>query len=477
MSDIRVRMAPSPTGALHIGTVRTALFNYLYAKHVGGTYVLRIEDTDKTRSTVEFEEQIVQGLTDLGLVPDEGVGVGGPYGPYKQSERVEIYHEYLQKLLDDGKAYYCYCTKDELEAERERCEKEKLPPRYSGKCRELTREPAEGAVIRFKTPQTGEISYEDTVRGKVTVQVKELDDFVIAKNLDEALYNFSVVIDDITMKITHVIRGEDHISNTPKQILIYQALGFTPPQFAHLPLILNEDRSKLSKRKNKVEFRDYLAQGYLPEALVNFLALLGWNPGDDREIFSLPEIIKEFSLERVQKSGAVFDIKKLNWMNGQWIRKLSIEELASKLKPFLQDNKLDEKTLKKAVQVTQSRLEKLAEASEHMHFFFELPVYEKSLLIGKNMDEALAKLALEKSLELVRELPDWEALELPAAEEMMKTEFLKLIEKLNLKTGQVLWPVRAALSGTSFSPGAFEMLWVLGREESVGRLESALGKF
>ena len=479
-------MAPSPTGPLHIGTVRTALFNYLYAKHVGGTYILRIEDTDKTRSTTAFEEEIVSGLSLLGLKPDEGVGVGGKFGPYKQSERVELYKEYLEKLLGSGHAYYCYCSKEELEEERKRREAAKLPPRYSGKCRELGAAEGEklnkegrSPVIRFKTPQTGEVVYEDLIRGKVTVQAKELDDFVIAKNLDEALYNFSVVIDDITMEITHVIRGEDHVPNTAKQVLIYQALGAAVPQFAHLPLILNEDRSKMSKRKNKVAVNDYLEQGYLPEALINFLAMLGWNPGDDREILTMDELVKDFSLERVQKAGAVFNLKKLDWVNCQWIRKLNLAELAEKVKPFLKDSKwfkADER-LEKFLQVIQTRLEKLAQAPEFLQCFYELPEYEKTLLIGKGMDEQMAQLALTESLKLIQELADWKGLEYTATEKLLKAKFTALIEKLNLKTGQVLWPVRAALSGQSFSPGAFEMIWALGKEESLKRIDTALGKF
>lgn len=482
----RVRMAPSPTGPLHIGTVRTALFNYLYAKHVGGTYILRIEDTDKTRSTLEFEKEIVEGLTLLGLKPDEGVGVGGKRGPYKQSERTSLYKEYLERLLASGHAYYCYCSKEELEEERKRREAAKLPPRYSGKCRELSLAEGEqlkasgrSPVIRFKTPTDGAIVYEDLIRGKVTVQAKELDDFVIAKNLEEALYNFSVVIDDITMEITHVVRGEDHVPNTAKQVLIYQALQAAVPQFAHLPLILNEDRSKMSKRKNKVAVRDYLEQGYLPEALINFLALLGWNPGDDREILTMDELVKDFTLERVQKAGAVFNLKKLDWVNCQWIRRLSLGELAEKVKPFLKDSKwfkADER-LERFLQVTQTRLEKLAQASEFLQCFYELPEYEKSLLIGKGMEEQMAQLALTESSKLIQELTDWKGLEYTAAEELLKAKFTTLIERLNLKTGQVLWPLRAALSGQQFSPGAFEMIWALGKAETLKRMELALKKF
>ncbi|MBC7074377.1 glutamate--tRNA ligase, partial [Candidatus Parcubacteria bacterium] len=323
---IRVRFAPSPTGYLHIGGVRTALFNFLFAKKNQGVFILRIEDTDKERSKKEYEENIMESLRWLGIEWDEGPDKGGPFGPYRQSERGEFYKKYLQKLLNEGKAYYCFCTKEELEAERQYLLSLGQAPRYSGKCRNLPKEVVEKnlkekkeSVIRLKVePQ--KVVFFDLIRGKIEVEAELLGDFVIAKSLTEPLYNFACVVDDYEMKITHVIRGEEHISNTPKQILIQKALGFPQPQYAHLPLILAPDRSKLSKRHGAVSVWEYKKMGYLPEALLNFLAFLGWNPGTNREIYSLSALIKDFSLERIQKSGAVFNQKKLDFLNGFYIR-------------------------------------------------------------------------------------------------------------------------------------------------------------
>jgi glutamyl-tRNA synthetase len=310
---IRVRIAPSPTGLLHIGTVRTALYNYLFAKHEGGKMVFRIEDTDKERSTKEFEEDIVDGLMKLGIAGDEGVHIPEDKG-YHQSGRVDVHMSDLKKLLEEDRSYYCGCSKERLEEMRKEQQAKKLAPRYDGTCadKKLT----EG-VIRLRIPtDRGDIKWVDLVRGETVIHSRELDDFVIARSIDDPLYHLAVVADDRDMGITHVIRGEDHISNTPKQILLFEALGCEVPQFAHLPLILNEDKSKLSKRKNKVSIDDYLADGYLPEALLNFLALLGWNTPDEQEIFSLEELVEKFSLDRVHKGGAVFDTKKLDWWLG-----------------------------------------------------------------------------------------------------------------------------------------------------------------
>jgi nondiscriminating glutamyl-tRNA synthetase len=338
MSDIRLRYPPSPTGLLHIGTVRTCLYNYLFARQNNGTIVMRMEDTDKERSSQEFAENIMSGLKNLGITWDEG--------PFYQSERSEIYRTHLQKLLNEGKAYYCFCKPEELQKEREEQEAKKLPPRYSGKCRSVSLSEAEKriaagekAVIRFRVPEErGVIHTTDHVRKKISIHSKEIADFVIAKDLHSPLYNFCVVVDDHDMRISHVIRGEDHISNTPKQILISEAFGWDLPQYAHLPLILNADKSKLSKRKNKVSVDDYLAEGYTKEALINFLALIGWNTADEQEIFSLSELIEKFSLDRVQKGGAIFDLDRLLWMNGVWIRQMPIADLLKITLPFVEND-------------------------------------------------------------------------------------------------------------------------------------------
>ncbi|MCL4437633.1 glutamate--tRNA ligase, partial [Patescibacteria group bacterium] len=337
--EIRTRLAPSPTGPLHIGTARTALFNWLFAKQNKGKFILRIEDTDKERSKKEYEGQIIEGLKWLGLNWDEG--------PYRQSERTEIYKKYLQKLLDEKKAYYCYCTKEELEAEKQEMSSRGLPPKYSGRCREFN-PPAGGPpagktpqLIRFKMPEK-EVKFTDLIRGEVSFDSSLFGDIAIAKNLETPLYNFAVIIDDFEMKISHVIRGEDHLSNTPKQILIQDALGIPTPEYAHLPLILAPDRSKMSKRDIETSFLEYRENGYLPEAMLNFMVLMGWHPKEDKEIFSPEELIKEFDLSRVQKTGAVFNKEKLDWLNAFYIRNAPVEKILAYIKPRLEKSNSDE---------------------------------------------------------------------------------------------------------------------------------------
>ncbi|MBI2637954.1 MAG: glutamate--tRNA ligase, partial [Candidatus Sungbacteria bacterium] len=353
---IRTRIAPSPTGNLHIGTARAALFNYLFSKHAGGVFVLRIEDTDVERSEKRFEKNIFKGLSWLGIVADESPESGGAFAPYRQSERIATYKKYLEKLLIEGKAFYCFHNKEQLEEEKKEQAAMKMPAKhFCGDWRDGTLEDAEkrkkteaSSIIRFKiptTPSNHQVSFADIIRGKINFFTSLLGDFSIAKSLREPLYNFAVVIDDYDMGITHVIRGEDHIPNTPKQLLIAEALGWTkqneiselePPwKYAHLPLILGTDRSKLSKRHGATSVDEYMEDGYLPEALFNFITLLGWNPGGDRELFSEAELIELFSLENVQKSGAIFDVKKLDWMNGEYIRKKPISELVALSLPVL----------------------------------------------------------------------------------------------------------------------------------------------
>src|SRR5690554_2725222 len=325
MNEMRLRFPPSPTGKIHIGNMRTALFNWLWARKNKGTLVLRIEDTDQERSTKEFEDIIIQEMQWLGLDVDEGIGVGGEYGPYRQSERVDIYREYADKLLKEGKAYYCYCTPEELQAMREEAARKGEMPRYNQHCRHLTEEELEEykragrkPVIRIKMPdEAREIVINDLIRGEIRFSTDVLDDFIIFKSDGMPTYNFAVVIDDALMKITQVIRGEDHLSNTPKQILLYEAMGFDIPEFAHLPLILDENKAKLKKRSDSdaVYIGEYRERGYLPEALFNFLALLGWSAKDDQEIMTREEIVSHFNISDINKSSAVFDIEKLNWMN------------------------------------------------------------------------------------------------------------------------------------------------------------------
>src|SRR6476469_1747201 len=348
MTTDRVRIAPSPTGPLHIGTARTALFNFLHARHVGGTFVLRLEDTDVARSTVEFEKDILDGRHWLGLDWDEGPEVAGepahgPHAPYRQMERLPLYAAAAERLLADDLAYPCYCTPEELEADRKAQEAAKQPPRYVGRCAHLT--PAERAAreadgrhgaLRFRVGE-GVVAFDDIVRGRVEIDVSNLGgDFVIVRADGTPLYHFTVVVDDAAMEISHVIRGEDHLSNTPKHILLFRALGHAEPAFAHLPLILNADRSKMSKRKSQTAMSDYIAEGFVREALVNYLALLGWATGTEEEVLSIDEIVERFELTDVHKGGAVFDRERLEWLNGQWIRRLDPDDLVDRLRPFVE---------------------------------------------------------------------------------------------------------------------------------------------
>lgn len=481
---IRVRIPPSPTGLLHIGTVRTALYNYLFAKHGDedgpGVMIFRIEDTDKERSTKEFEKDIVNGLVKLGIAGDEGVHIEDDKG-YRQSERTDVYTSDLKKLLDEDKAYFCECTKERLEEMRNEQKAKKLPPRYDGACRDKK---LSNGVIRLRVPDDKEIKFDDLVRGETVIHSKELDDFVIARAIDDPLYHLTVVADDHDMKITHVIRGEDHISNTPKQILLFHALGWQEPKFAHLPLILNEDRSKLSKRKNKVSMDDYLAEGYLPEALLNFLALLGWNTPDEQEIFSMDELIEKFTLDRVHKGGAIFDIKKLDWINGEYIKKTIADDIGSfmeMLKVFIDDKLPSDQIdlIKKIIQDPdfEGRFNKLNEIPEALSIFFgDVTDYPLELIMKEKFQitSDMLKQVLEKAKEIISKL-DWEIGDNSKNDELSE-KMIGIVTDLGLKNGQVLWPIRVALSGLERSPNFSTLMIYLGKEETLKRLNFALQK-
>lgn len=454
---IRVRIAPSPTGHLHVGTARAALFNYLIAKKKGGTFILRIEDTDKERSKPEFEEKIFEALEWLGLIPDEGPKQGGPHAPYRQSERARHYRSALEQLLKEKKAFYCSHPASGGEHEVHWCEF-----REGG---------ADSGIIRFKSPKGLDISFDDAIRGTVTINTDSFGDFSIAKDLDSALYNLAAVVDDMAMEITDILRGEDHIANTPKQILLYGAFGCTPPRFGHLPLLLGEDRSKLSKRHGATSVVEFREQGYLPEALINFLALLGWNPGGDKELFSLSELIQEFSLEKVNKSGAIFDTVKLDWMNGEYIRMLSIADLTDRLIPFMEKagigvSGMPREKLERIVALEQPRLKKLSEIGERIKFYFEAPEVSKELLSWKQMTSDEISTSLDESLNLVSKLSEWP--EPKEAEILLLGAAAKRGDK-----GALLWPLRAALTGLKASPGPFDVISILGKTESLLRLKRA----
>ncbi len=445
---------------------------------------MRVEDTDIERSKLEYEKDIIDGLKWLGLNWDEGPNVGGDFGPYRQSERLDIYEKYLRKLLDENKVYYCFCSKEQLEGDRQAMLAQGLAPKYSGRCRHLSKEEnedrlkkGEQAVIRFKTPEA-EIEFNDLIRGKIKVNTALIGDIVIARNLRSPLFVFSGVVDDFEMKITHIIRGEDHISNTPKQILIQKVLGFDELKYAHLPLILSSDRSKMSKRFLDTALADYRKHGYLPEATVNFLALLGWHPKNEKEIFSPEELIKEFDIKRIQKAGAIFNLEKLEWLNAQYIKKLSMDDLMKKTKEFVppewgsEENK---ELFVKAIAAEKERMRTLADFKELADFFFELSDYAPKLLAWPRLTEE-TKIDKEKTLANLKIL-------IEEINKVFKADFNKEnLEKSIMPLteiwgrGELLWLLRAALSGKEASPGPFEIMEVLGKEKTLKRLNIAIEK-
>ncbi len=464
LKEVRVRIAPSPTGFLHVGTARAALFNYLFAKHEGGKFILRIEDTDVARSEKRFEKDIIDNLRWLGLQWDEG--------PYRQSERTASYTAHIDQLLKEDKAYYCFCSEEELEVKRQDQMSRGEAPKYNGKCREMSKEEvkkclAEGkpSIIRFKAAAR-KVSFHDLIRGKVEFDSSLIGDFTIAKNLATPLYNFAVVVDDFEMKISHVIRGEDHLSNTPKQILLQEALGFPQPKYAHLPLILGPDKSKLSKRHGSVSIAHYRQDGYLAEALINFMAFLGWNPGTEREIYPLASLAKEFSLTNVQKAGAIFNIKRLDYLNGFYIRQKSLDKLAELCEPYLP--KTSKTQLKKILAIHQERLKKLSEIKMLTDFFFKDKLkYDKALLQWKDADDKATAQSLDKLYKILFKI-DRDDFTKSGLEKILMPEAEKVGDR-----GYLLWPLRAALTGKESSAGPFEIAEVLGKEKTLLRLKEA----
>jgi len=423
------RFAPSPTGFLHIGSARTALFNYLFARKYGGRFLLRIEDTDKQRSTKEFEEDILRGLKSLRIDWDDEI--------IRQSERGQIYEKYLEALIQNKKAYEAEENADKT-----------------------------GNVIRFKNPNE-KVKFNDLIRGEIEFDTTELGDFVIAKDMNMPLYHLAVVVDDFEMGVTHIIRGEDGISNTPRQILIGRAIGAPKPKYAHIPIILAPDKSKLSKRHGAVSVSEYVGQGYLPEAIVNFLAMIGWNPGTEQEIFTLDELIKEFSLEKVQKSGAIFNQEKLDWVNKEYIKKLPQEKIETEVKKYL--TKIPDEMLAKLAPVVLERINKWGDIKDmldrgELSYFFEMPKYDAKNLVWKNDNPENARKYLEKVIELLQSA-DF------TSSEKIKEAIWDYAEKMG--KGNVLWPMRYALSGQDKSPDPFTLAYILGRDESIKRLREA----
>ena len=482
MDEIRVRIAPSPSGNLHIGTARTALFNYLYAKKSGGKFVLRIEDTDLERSNAEYTQNIYDSLKALGLNWDEGPDVGGNYGPYQQSQRFDIYPKYAQMLIDKGYAYECYCTQEELDAEKEQSIKEKRAHVYSGKCRHLTEEQkaqyrAEGRKpsIRFKVPKDKKIVFNDMVKGELDFDSNLIGDFVIMKSNGTPTYNFAVVIDDMEMKISNIIRGEDHISNTPKQILIYEALGAEVPQFGHLGMILAPDRSKLSKRHGATAVSEFVEKGYLTEALLNFVALLGWAPSDGVEIKDLKDIIADFRIHEVSSSNSVFEYDKLNWMNGQYIKKMELPELTRRIMPYLSkyDTSIyDEKTLEKIVELTREPLTVLSEITDAVTYFFGDDVQYDEGVYEQHIKSELGQKVLTKA---VQDIDSWDFNDEEKLHEQLADFRAYFKENEGYKPKETMWSIRAAITGRTRGADMVGIMLVLGKDKVKARLQKVLG--
>ncbi|HUU51116.1 MAG TPA: glutamate--tRNA ligase [Nitrospinota bacterium] len=462
---VRVRFAPSPTGYLHIGGARTAIYNWLYARHNEGVFVLRIEDTDRTRSTDEYIEAIIDGMKWLGLDWDEG--------PYRQTDRLDIYKSNIWKLLDEDKAYYCYCSPDELEQKRQAAIKAGETSKYDGRCRER-KEPVAGVtpVVRFKMPKAGTTVVEDDIKGNVTYENSMFDDFIILRSDESPTYNFVVVVDDMDMNITHVIRGDDHLNNTPKQIHIYRALGCEVPHFAHLPMILGSDKARLSKRHGATSVQAYREMGYLPEALLNYLVRLGWSYGD-QEIFSKDELVEKFTLENAGKSAAVFNPEKLHWINSQYIINTSSKQLTELVIPFLEkehiisgEETLDKEWLERAVETLRKRSKTLVELAKTLSYYIAEEV--------KYEEKSKEKFLNEKSLPYLKDL-EGALSDLPDfRKEALEKVFVKIIEKHQIKLKHLAQPVRVAMTGDTKSPGIFELLEIIGKEKTLKRLERAI---
>ncbi|MCM0647535.1 glutamate--tRNA ligase [Clostridium swellfunianum] len=471
---IRTRYAPSPTGYMHVGNLRTALYAYLITKHEGGDFLLRIEDTDQERYVEGAVDVIYNTMKMTGLIHDEGPDIGGPVGPYVQSERKPLYADYAKKLVERGEAYYCFCTKERLESLREAAEDSKAPVKYDKHCLHLSKEEIEANlaagipyVIRQNNPTEGTTTFDDVIYGAISVDNSELEDMILLKSDGYPTYNFANVVDDHLMGITHVVRGSEYLSSSPKYNRLYQAFGWDIPVYVHCPPIMKDAQNKLSKRNGDASFEDLIAKGYLKDAIVNFIALLGWSPGTNQELFSLEELIEIFDYKQINKSPAIFDPVKLRWMNGEYIKKLSVEEFHKLAEPYyakeLKHPHMDSFKISKLLQ---SRVEVLNEIPSFLDFFNELPEYSNELYIHKKMKTTLdnSLVSLEKILPVLEGLEDW-------THEGLEKAITATIAEMGIKNGLMLWPIRTALSGKASSPGgAYELADILGKEESLSRI-------
>jgi glutamyl-tRNA synthetase len=479
---VRVRFAPSPTGRPHVGNIRTAMFDWLLARHTGGTFILRIEDTDVERKVEGAVEYMMEALTWLGLDWDEGPGKGGDYGPYYQSQRLKLYQDAAEKLIAQGDAYYCYCSPERLEAMRKEQVARKQPPGYDRHCRELTAAQraeyeAKGIkpVIRFKVLLEGQTKFHDCIYGDIVFENSIIDDFVMLKSDGYPTYHLANVVDDHAMKITHVIRDEGWISSAPRHLMMYKALGFEPPEYVHHPVIVGSDRAKLSKRHGATSLLDFRDQGYLSEAMFNFLALMSWSLDDKTEIMTRQQVVENFSLDRMGKTGAFFNIEKLDWMNGVYIRNLSREDFAARALPFLEKGlppeikrPLDVDYVTRIAPIIQERAKKLTEVPELTAFFFKEDLtYDPAALIAKNMDKQSTFNALEVALDKIKALSSFD-------EASLETLLRPLAEQLGLKAGQLFSVLRTAVTGEVATPPLFQTMVVLGRERCLKRMGTAL---
>lgn len=480
MTKVRTRFAPSPTGYLHIGGLRTALYAYLYAKKHGGDFILRLEDTDRERLVDDADAIIYRTLKDVGLVYDEGPDVGGPHAPYVQSERKDLYEIYAKKLVEAGEAYYCFCTKEQLDAYRAQCEAEGKNPKYDKHCKQLAKEQIEENinagmpyVIRQDIPTEGETTYTDMVYGEITVPNADMEDNILLKSDGYPTYNLANVVDDHLMEISHVIRGIEYLSSTPKYNRLYSALGWEVPQYIHLPPVMRDKQNKLSKRHGDASYEDFVSKGYLPAAILNYIALLGWAPAGEQEIFSLAELVQAFDVGGVSKSPAIFDVDKLKWMNAEYIRAMEPEEYIETAIPWVEQtvdpDKFDMQLIAK---ITQQRLETFAELPGKLAFLTQMPNYDIDLYNHKKMKVTpeSALVYCKAAYPVLEELAEF-------TESYIHNAMMSLVETLGIKNGQLLYPLRIAITGTAVTPGgAIEAATLLGRGETLHRLQASIEK-
>ncbi len=474
---VRTRFAPSPTGYMHLGNLRSALYTYLFAKHNGGKFILRIEDTDQSRYVEGAVDVIYRTLRDIGMLWDEGPDIGGAYGPYVQSARKDMYLPYAEQLVKAGKAYYCFCTEDELESRRNAASEKGEVWKYDKHCLSLSPEEirrrldaGEAYVIRQNVPTSGEASFDDIIYGHIAVDCADLDDMILIKADGMPTYNFANVIDDHTMGITHVMRGNEYLSSTPKYNLLYDAFGWDKPAYIHMTPIMRDEKHKLSKRDGDAYYEDYINKGFLKDAIVNYVALLGWNPGDEREFFTLSELCRAFGVEGMSKSPAIFDVQKLTWMNAEYVRRLSPDAFTRYAMPYYEKAGVQNMDASVLCRILQPRTEVFSQIPDMVDFLAALPDYDAELFTNKKSktDPAVAKSVLEMVIPALTALKDWD-------ETLLHDTLIGMAEQNGMKNGTLLWPVRIALAGKAVTPGgAIEILLLLGREESLKRLEKGL---